>query len=296
MTTKRKSVRRTKPATRRSAGRSGRAALSVATSQRHSVNERVAAMAEATSAVCSDDGSLQSMLNVLRDPDEHVKVRLAALASLQAASFSVIAFAPCRSDYIATLRSVAVDTDPEVRRRALSILAGEKDGFAQRKLIEGLEAPAKALVAPEKALQLLAQDVHADAYRIARKYVEQPPGEIARREALRLLAADAASKPVFEKILRDKTESPDLRRMSASALNVLAPDSLQKHARAIVMDPSESDELQAACLTAIAQFGDGKAIAADSELKKRVNRLSGAKSSPQVKRGAKQFLARYAVE
>ena len=118
-------------------------------------------MAEVPLAVCESDKNLQAMLNVLRNKDEPVEVRLAALQSLQAASFSVVAFESCRGDYIATLRAVAEDPDPELRQRVLGLLAREKDGFAQKKLLEGLKNPDKALVPPEKALQLLSYDVHA---------------------------------------------------------------------------------------------------------------------------------------
>ena len=74
---------------------------------------------------------------------------------------------------------------------ALGILMRDKDGFAQKKLLDGLKDPAKALVPPEKALQLLSYDVHADAYEVARDIVKKPPNDDAKREALRLLAADA---------------------------------------------------------------------------------------------------------
>ena len=104
------------------------------------------------------------------------------------------------------------DPNPELRQRVLGLLAREKDGYAQKRLLEGLENPAKALLPPEKALQLLGYDVHADAYRLARKIVDKPPSEIAKREALRLLAADTSAKPVFEKILSDKNEAPDTGR------------------------------------------------------------------------------------
>ena len=60
-----------------------------------------------------------------------------------------------RGDYIATLRKVATDPDPELRQRVLGMLMRDKDGFAQKKLLDGLKDPAKALVPPEKALQLL---------------------------------------------------------------------------------------------------------------------------------------------
>jgi hypothetical protein len=294
---KRKSAKASKSARKRrkastKLAQSPRAALSAATSSRKTVSERVEAMAKATSAICEDHEGFQEMLRVLRDPDEHIKVRLAALAAIQAASFSVVAFEPCRSDYIATLRAVATDDDPELRQRVLGILAREKDGYAQKKLLEGLGDPARALVPPEKALQLLGYDVHADAYKMARKIVADPPSPVARREALRLLAADATAKPVFEKILRDKDEARDLRQISASALHGIAPDALQKHARAILLDSSEWDDIQATSLTAIEQFGDAEAVAEDTELKKRVGRLRTA-SSKKVKQGAKRFQAKY---
>src|SRR5688572_22006760 len=171
--------------------RSARDALSIATTGRRTVKKRVAALAEVPLAVCENDENLQTMLNLLRDEKEPVKVRLGALQALQAASFSVVAFEPCRADYIATLREVAEDPDPELRQRVLGMLAREKDGFAQKKLLDGLQDPEKALVPPEKALQLLSYDVHAETYQLARATVKKPPNPAAKREALRLLAADA---------------------------------------------------------------------------------------------------------
>ena len=297
MSKRRQSAKTSKSARQRRKGGAGvtqspRAALAAATSARKTVSERVEAMAKATSAICDDHEGFQEVLRVLRNPDEHIKVRLAALASIQAASFSVVAFESCRSDYIATLRAVASDPDPELRQRVLGILAREKDGYAQKKLLEGLEDPAKALVPPEKALQLLGYDVHADAYKMARKIVASPPSALAKREALRLLAADTTAKPVFEKILRDKDEPPEYRQISASALHAMAPDTLQKHARAILLDSSESDEIQATSLTAIEQFGNTEVVGKDNQLKKRVSRLRTA-SSNKVKQGAKRFLTKY---
>src|SRR3712207_376344 len=81
---------------KRPATRSARSALSLATNARKPVAQRVAAMADATLAVCGNDANLQAMLKVLRDKEEPIEVRLAALQSLQAASFSVVAFESCR--------------------------------------------------------------------------------------------------------------------------------------------------------------------------------------------------------
>jgi hypothetical protein len=272
--------------------RSARTALSVATNVRKTVKQRVAAMAESPTAVYADDASLQSMLSVLRSTDEPVTVRLAALQALQAASFSVVAFEACRGDYIATLRQVAEDPDPELRQRVLGLLAREKDGFAQKKLLEGLRDPDKALLPPEKALQLLSYDVHAEAYPLARAIVSKPPNATARREALRLLAADAASATIFEKILRDKGETAEIRQISAAALQALKPQKLQALAREIVLDPSEEGDIRATSLTALAQFGADDIGTADAALLKRVDHLSGT-ASTTVKKSARTFLTKY---
>jgi hypothetical protein len=295
MTTKKRKVAKKKaaaPKPKAPARRSARAAMSVAMSARKSVGERVAAMAEVPLAVCESDENLQSMLNVLRDKNEPIDVRLAALQSIQAASFSVVAFESCRSDYIATLRKVATDPDPELRQQVLGILAREKDGFAQKKLLEGLKNPEKALVPPEKALQLLSYDVHAEAYAVARKIINNPPNDQARTEALRLLAADATAAPVFDKILMDKEETREARQISAAALHSLKPEKLQARAREILLDKSEFDDIQATSLTALTQFGDNTAVANDEALLKGVDRLSG-EGSTKVKQSARRFLSKY---
>jgi len=271
---------------------SSRLAVAAAISPRKSVKERVAAMAQATSAIPASDDNLQAMLKVLRDPNEPSEVRLAALQSLQAASFIGIQFESCRGDYLATLRAVATDPDPELRQRVLGMLARENDGFAQRKLLEGLQDPTKELVPPEKALQLLSYDIHAEAYPVARMIVNNPPNESAKHEALRLLAADASSQPLFERILRDKNELRDIRQLAASALQSIAPEKLQSHARAMLLDPKEYDDIQATSLTAVTNFGDEVKVAKDDKLKERISSLKKAESS-KLKQSARAFLSKY---
>jgi len=286
MAKKRKATKRSTSA--RKPKRSARSAMSVATNARKTVKERVAALAEVPLAVCESDENLQAILNVLRNKDEAVNVRLAALQSLQTASFSVVAFESCRGDYIGTLREVTEDPDPEIRQRVLGILAREKDGYAQKKLLEGLQHPEKALVPAEKALQLLSYDVHAETYQIARSIVSKPPNAAAKREALRLLAADASAAPVFEKILRDKDELAEIRQISASVLQALKPEKLRAHAREMLLD----DDIKVTSLTALTQFGDQAAITNDEALIKCVDRLRGA-GSAKIKQSARRFLDKY---
>jgi HEAT repeat protein len=271
---------------------SPRLSVAAAKSQRKTVKERVAAMANTAPAIYGDQDSFQAMIKVLQDTNEPVPVRLAALQALQAASFAVVQFESCRGDYIAALRSVATDADPEIRQRVLGLLARENDGFAQKKLLEGLQDPTKALVPAEKALQLLSYDVHADAYPVARMIVANPPDDMAKQEALRLLAADASAQPLFDRVLRDKDETKEVRQIAASALQSIAPKSFQTAARAMLLDPKEYDDIQATSLTALTNFGDTAKVAKDDKLLKQVGSFQKAQSS-KLKQGARAFFAKF---
>jgi len=286
MTTKKKAAKSSRKM-------SSRAAMAVATDEKATTKQRVKAMSQAPLAVCETDDNLQKMLAVVRNKDEAVQVRLAALDTLATAAFSAVKFESCRNDYIAALREVAEDPSQEIRESALGLLAGEKDPFVQKKMLEGLKNPQKALVPPEKALQLLSYDVHTEAYAVARDIVKNPPSETAKQEALRLLAADAKSAPLFEKLLRDKDEKREVRQLSASALNALNPDKLQEHAREILLDDSEYEDIQATSLTALKRFGDEEELSKDKALLKSVDRLSTEAKSAKYKRSAKQFLQTY---
>ena len=270
------------------------AALKTATSADEDAGKRVAAFAGVARAICDDKEKLDDVINVLKDTQSPQAVRLAALRALQSASFSVVKFTPCRPEYLAALRSLIDDPDPEVRQRVLGILAREQDGYTQQRLLEGLQHPDKALVPPEKALQLLSYDIHADAYPVAREIVSKPPNPAAKREALRLLAADAASAPKFEEILRDKNEPLEIRQLSASALHSLAPKKMQAYARDIILDDSENDELKTSSLTALTNFGDEAAVSEDNALQETVDTLKDKASSPDyLKNSADNFLKKY---
>jgi hypothetical protein len=267
--------------------------LSVATSAKNAPKERIKALAQNPLVVVESDENLQAVLAILLNQQEPVQVRLAAMDTFATAAFSAVVFAPYRTDYIGALREVAQDPNPQIRESALGLLAGEKDGFAQKLLLEGLKEPKKALVPPEKALQLLSYDVHAEAYDAAREIVNNPPNEVARREALRLLAADAKSAPIFEKLLRDKKELREIRQISASALRAVSPKKFQQQAREILLDKSDFDDIKATSLTALEQFGDEETVAKDEELLKSVTRLSGQAKSAKYKKSAKQFLTKF---
>ena len=290
MTTKKRTAKASKKGAKAPKKMSARAALSVATNARKATAERVEALVETPQAILESDENLQQLLTIIRNTEEPVQVRLEAIDALATAAFAVTTFEPYRNDYIATLQEVVDDPSQEIRERALGLLVAEKNKFAQKKLLDGLKNPAKALVLPEKALQLLSYDVHTEAYAAARNIVSNPPNDLAKQEALRLLAADPNSTKMFEKLLLDKDEKREVRQVAASALNSLAPQKLQEHAREILLDDSEYEDIQATSLTAVKQYGDEEEVAKDEALLKSVNRMSNAAKSSEYKKSAKEFL------
>src|ERR1700687_2158816 len=86
--------------------------------------------------VCEDSKKLQSVLAIIKDAAAPLPVRMAALQTMLAASFSSPNFDACRPDFLAALRSVAADPNLEIRKRVLGILSREHDGFAQQALLE----------------------------------------------------------------------------------------------------------------------------------------------------------------
>jgi hypothetical protein len=244
---------------------------SVAGDPTQSLKKRVAAMEALGWQICADKQIWNAVLDTVRDIGAPSELRLAALATVQSASFNATGFVPLRPDYLRTLRAVSSDPDLELRQRALGMLAREHDAATQDLLITGLKDPNQALVPPEKALQLLSYDVHTEAYPIAREIARNPPNPMARREALRLLAADADSAPVFEKLLKDKEESIEVRQLA-----------------------SEAADIKSVSLTALTMFGDQEIIGKDEKLNAYVDKLGTAVGGPPaLKRAAKQFVARH---
>jgi hypothetical protein len=168
------------------------------------------------------------------------------------------------------------------------VLAREKDAPTQKRLIVGLEQPEKALVPPDKALLFLSYDVKLDLHDLLHRVVAVPPSESARLQALRLLAADASSKPLFEKLLKNKQESTEARLIALQALNALAPKQLHKQAAKIIGDAKENDDLREACLVAVSTFGTVET----PELRKNAARMQQNANTSSARQAAKRYLAK----
>lgn len=251
---------------------------------------RIAAL-NAISIEDADHPALIDMaLELLRDNTEPVILRRAALRLLQQSSFSSIAFKTRRAEYLDVLRTLVDDADFELRERIIEALAQAKDEYVQRRLVEGLREPSKAMLPPEKSIQMLGYDIHAEYYPILRAIIENPPNLAVKTEAVRLLAADSSSKDLLAKVFTDKTEDLEVRRTSGIALQSLAPKEFQEHAKRIVMEEDERPELRATSLSALDHFGDQESLKQDPVFVETVERLKN--NSADLGRAAESYMRR----
>jgi hypothetical protein len=199
--------------------------------------------------------TVTALLELLDDASVAPEVRLAALRKVGAAEFQADRFTPFRADFIARLRKLALDDDKALREAALERLSFSNDEEAQKLLREGLERKRKLLVSDAKAVQLLASDDHSGSVDLFRNLAVNGKGQV-REQALRALAADSQSVPLFQQIATDKTEHPALREVALANLKSMAPMVLSDVGLSVVLDAGNSDRLRAAAVSALTHAND----------------------------------------
>jgi hypothetical protein len=233
---------------------------------------------------------VDELLATLRDPKEPAAVRVAALDALAALDFLGPRFAPFRAEYKQALRDVVAEAKGALRESALELLAMDKDPFAQDLLVRGLENPEEAVVPEPKALQFLGYDDHADVVPLARKVLRRATTDAAREEAVRVLATDPRSRALLTRLLKDKSEQSNVRRISAAGLQSLDPDAFERAARKIVTDETDYDEIRAASLAALAHGREARDKPADPKLVDAVQKLSEKPRSRAMRSSIQRFL------
>jgi hypothetical protein len=271
----------------RSPGLAATAAAGDATQQRLTEIKRV------PSDRAEFNQKIPALLATLRDAGQPAIVRHAALKALGAATFLGEIFAPYRADYLNTLRQIAQPgTDPELRESALGVLAAEKDPGTQQLLRAGLLDPKSALVPPAKALQLLSFDDHAGIADIALNLFHNTADLAVKEAALRVLATDPKSQDLFQQLLEDKSQPPSLRTLSATGLHFLNPQKFADVARTIVMDHSDSEDIRATSLGALANAPDHHVLHGDTDFLDTVRQLGADNTLKDLSMAARRMIAK----
>jgi hypothetical protein len=200
--------------------------------------------------------SADELLKISGDANASAAQRRNALHGLKTLAFLPQDFAPYRAQYLSTLREVAADdsADKALRAEALETLAIEKDPVAAQILRQGIANQASAVVSLAKAIQLLAYDDHGAVAAVAREALEKSRDPDVMEEALRALAGDPSAKPIFQRILEDRTIPAEVRAASANGLHILDPGEFESAAQRIVGDASEDVNLRATFMGALASL------------------------------------------
>jgi hypothetical protein len=257
--------------------------------RRPSAAARAKAIATAPLEEDNLEEQVADLLATVLNREESLTVRMAALDALAALAFLGPRFAPFGADYRQALRDVATDPKPELRERALELLAIDKDPYAQGLLVQGLKRPQDAPVPEAKAIQLLGYDDHAEFVPLVRRVYKRAKGA-AREEALRVLATDPQSERLFSRLLNDKSEKRSIRRLSASGLQSLNPEAFERAARRIVADEDDDNDIRATALAALAHGREAREKPVDPKLVETVQKVGESTSSRTLRSATRRFL------
>ncbi len=234
---------------------------------------------------------LPDYLELLGDEGSNPDLRMAALDQLKIAEFQGPHFDAYRASFLDCLRRVTNSRHRKLRAEALEVLAVEKDPFVHSALLDGLKDKAKALVSSNKAIQLLSHDDHSAARDVVWDTFESL-SHLAKEEAIRLLASDPESKTLLERLLRDKSQRSSLRQICATGLRELDSLAFATAVRDIIDDEAEYNEIQATCLSTLANFRTSDSGQEDRDIVDRARRLFTRSRSTNLRRSIRRFLDR----
>ncbi|WP_448624137.1 HEAT repeat domain-containing protein [Geodermatophilus sp. URMC 64] len=265
--------------------------LRVLTDRGQPEEDRLELLRRLASTLGRRDDYIDGLLTVVRDSDDAPAVRQAALRVLAAAAFQVERFAPHQQPYEDALHDLVGDPDPGMRDRAVSILAQRHDPVVQESLLAGLRGDRPLPVDRERAVRLLAEDDHVDVLPLLQDmYREGSPD--AKQEAVRFMGSYPDARETLEGILRDKSESPEVRQQSAASLRYLAPETYEATAKEIATDTDDDPDVRTASLTALQHLGDPERVYGDADFVGRVEAISQEESTSQVTQVARELLDR----
>ncbi len=237
-----------------------------------------------------DDSSVSAKIELLRDGDAGLQERSRALRELQAAAFTGPKFSPFQASFINVLRGIALKEEDPLRQSALEYLSAEGDPVARQVLTEGLTDPTKAAVSEAKAVQLLAQDDHADAASIAKQVFARTSDPGAKEEAVRAMASDPTAVDLLTDIIKDQSLTDQLRSLGASSLRSVDPQAFQNEALRIIADDKESDALKTRYVVILDRMNGAGALGQD--LSDTLEQLSSSTKDARLRKVLTKVLQR----
>ncbi len=180
---------------------------------------------------------VEDMTTWAKDRQVQLPLRVASLDGLHVMLLTGATMQRDRVVIIGTLREIMRDPILDIRRRALTLLAGEGDPPAQRLLADGLSNPRESALPPAESIELLGLHLRTDFYPSLAALLRNPPDPVSRVQAIRFLGGFPPVHDTLVAIVRNPRESLAARQAAAGTLLANDPD----HFSAVIL-PVVQDE------------------------------------------------------
>lgn len=175
------------------------------------------------------------------------KLRQASMDVMQMFVFKTQTPEDKRQEALDIFRRVArTDSQAKFRERAMYVLTNYGDPEARRILGNGLRNPSEAVIAPDKAINLLAGIIDDSEYyyTLIQNVLNNPPSEAAQIEAIRALGNYAPARDDILKVLESKSASTSSRVTALTSLNASIGDSFFDLVEPVILDENAPEELR----------------------------------------------------
>ncbi|MEO6914941.1 MAG: hypothetical protein ABI151_04155 [Chitinophagaceae bacterium] len=252
-----------------------RKAMDLLTNRNADLKLRMLAPQKAIAAIGANSDYIQICMSLLSDTGEPEELRKAVLTLLATLIFSSGIFNSQRAAYLSILRTLLDDDSSSLREMAAAELAKVKDGVVQERLLKGLKGEATPIVSTIMAMQLLGFDLHAEQFPVVKKILQNPAtDEPTKLQAIRILGNDPDSRQLLVDLMLDKNQPGEIRMTSAASIQVSHPESFIKLAKPILLDETESNDVQAVVLTGLLLNHDKAAVYDDEKFLNQLQQVS----------------------
>jgi len=175
------------------------------------------------------------------------KFRQAAMDIMQMYVFKTQTPEDKRQQTVDAFRRVAVsDSQTKFRERAMYVLTNYGDPESRRILGNGLRNPSEAVIAPDKAITLLAGIIDDSEYyySLIQNVLNNPPSEAAQIEAIRALGNYEPARKDILKVLENKRAGTAARVTALTSLNSSIGDDFFDIVEPVILDEDAPEELR----------------------------------------------------
>lgn len=201
-------------------------------------------------AFLSDTTLFSALLPLLEGRDTSTELRLPILEAVEVAMTGSLVMHTHHERIMSALRAVSQSRDPEVRIRALRLLAIHDDNVTRRLMLEWLSSP-ESPIPRHEIVVLLGLRLNPESLPALHRVMLLSDDSTTRIETIRLVGSYRESRPVIARWFQDPRQSETVRLAAAGALYAADPDAFPGLALSIVQDEAAGDALRTYIIQAV---------------------------------------------